>query len=624
MSDIKIFVTHTPNRDTMRIDNPLFYHVIAGSDFQTQPVPEGTYRDNDGENISSKNKSYCELTTQYWAWKNQKADYFGFCHYRRFFSFHEGKLPEDDWGTLIYLNLNEHVMQELELNEQTMQSYIEKYDFLIAEGIDTKTLRAKSVYEHYERAPELHIEDVNLFLAVIREKYPELIETAEGFFAGKKFYPCNMFIMKDELFQQYSAMLFDVLEEFEHRADMSHYSREGYRTTGHLGERMAGIFYQYLMKKGGYKLGELQIALIKNAEAETEVKEIPAGNPVPIVLAANQKYVPILFTCAQSVVNHTSRYRNYEIYVFHTDIEAESQREFLERLQRGNVHITFVNVARRVSGYRLEAKEHITTETFYRFLILDILKVYPKVVYLDCDMIIMRDVADLYDTELGDNLIGAALDPDFTGQCNGANPETKKYCENVLKLKDCFRYFQAGVLLFNVKELNKTITVDKLLEMSDTGIYKYSDQDILNVVCEDRVTYLDMAWNLLTDCNHSRWHDVIKYAPYYIMDAYEEARKYPYIVHYAGFLKPWMKPDEDFGHVFWQVARTTPFYEKIISDMQNEFAWHISYDMCGQKKKHGSKYRELRREKIRNWLKEILPKGSWLRTMARNIYYAIK
>lgn len=624
MSDIKLFVTHTPNRDTMRVDNPLFYNVIAGSDFQNKPVPEGVYRDNDGENISSRNKSYCELTTQYWVWKNQKADYYGFCHYRRFFSFHNGKLPEDDWGTLVYPVMNEQVMQELGLNEQTMRSYIENYDFLIAEGIETKTLRAKSVYDHYRKAPELHIEDVDLFLAIIHEKYPELDETAEEFFEGQKFYPCNMFVMKDELFQQYSAMLFDILEEFEKRADMSCYSREGYRTTGHLGERMTGIFYQYLMKKGGYKLGELQIALIQNADAETEVIEIPQGNPVPVVLAANQKYVPILFTCAQSIVNHTSDERQYEIYIFHTDIETESQRIFLEKLRRSNVHITFINVTKRVSGYRLEAKEHITTETFYRFLILDILKVYPKVLYLDCDMIIMRDVAELYDIELGDNLLGAALDPDFTGQCNGANPETKKYCEEVLKLKDCFKYFQAGVLLLNVEELNKTITVEKLLEMSDTGIYKYSDQDILNVVCEGRVTYLDMAWNMLTDCNHSRWHDVIKFAPYYIMDAYEEARKHPYIIHYAGFLKPWMKPDEDFGYEFWQVARTTLFYEKIVSDMQNDFAWHISYDMCGRKRKHRSKYRELRREKVRDKLKAILPKGSWLRTVARNIYYATK
>lgn len=624
MSEIKIFVTHTPNRDTMRLDNPLFYNVIAGGDFQKKPVPYGMYLDNEGENISSRNKSYCELTTQYWAWKNQKADYYGFCHYRRFFSFHEGKLPEDDWGTLAYPVMNDQVMDELGIDEKTMRAHIEKYDFLIAEGINTKTLRAKSVYDHYDKAPELHVEDVDLFLAIIGEKYPDLYETAKDFFDGQTFYPCNMFIMKNELFQQYSSMLFDVLDEFEKRADMSRYSREGYRTTGHLGERMTGIFYQYLMKKGGYKLGELQIALIQNAESETEVIEIPAGNPVPVVLAANQKYVPILFTCAQSIVNHTSSQRRYEIYIFHTDIQADSQKLFKDNLERENVNITFVNVTKRVSGYRLEAKEHITTETFYRFLILDILKVYPKVVYLDCDMIIMRDVADLYDVDLGTNLIGAALDPDFTGQCNGANPDTRKYCEEVLKLKDCFKYFQAGVLLLNVEELNKTITVKELLEMSDTGIYKYSDQDILNVVCEDRVTYLDMAWNMLTDCDHYRWHNVIKFAPYYIMDAYEEAREHPYIIHYAGFLKPWMRPEEDFGYEFWKVARTTLFYEKIVSDMQNDFAWHISYDMCGQKRKHHSKHRELRREKIRNKLKQILPKGSKLRTFARNIYYATK
>ena len=69
MSEIKLFVTHTPNRNTVRIEHPLMYNVIAGSAFLTQSVPEGMLLDNEGDNISFKNKSYCELTTQYWAWK---------------------------------------------------------------------------------------------------------------------------------------------------------------------------------------------------------------------------------------------------------------------------------------------------------------------------------------------------------------------------------------------------------------------------------------------------------------------------------------------------------------------------------------------------------------------------
>ena len=58
-----------------------------------------------------------------------------------------------------------------------------------------------------------------------------------------------------------------------------------------------------------------------------------------MVLAANQKYVPILYTCAQSIVEHTSENTNYEIYIFHTDINAESQNVFQKNLTRDNVKL---------------------------------------------------------------------------------------------------------------------------------------------------------------------------------------------------------------------------------------------------------------------------------------------
>ena len=212
------------------------------------------------------------------------------------------------------------------MDEASMRQTIEQYDFLIAKGIPVNALQAKSVYQHYKNAPELHIEDLDLFLSIIREKYPELNDVAEKYVHGKIFYPCNMFIMNKELFSQYSKMLFDILDEFEQRCDMSRYSREGLRTPGHLGERMTGIFFEYLKQKGGYRLGQLQMAQIEQNEGTSKIS-VSEDDEIPVVLAANQGYVPILYTCLQSIADHISEQRDYKIYIFHTDIEPESQNE---------------------------------------------------------------------------------------------------------------------------------------------------------------------------------------------------------------------------------------------------------------------------------------------------------
>ncbi len=617
MKDIKIFVTHSPNSYAMRVKNPLLYDVVAGSDFLSRPLPVGYLADNAGDNISSKNKSYCELTTQYWAWKNQDADFFGFCHYRRFFNFNQKALKASSWGTVEYDYLDAHAMGALHLNENDMRKCIEGHDFLIAKGIDASCMGAKSIYEQYEKALGLHIEDVDLLLEIIREKYPYLGSTAKSFFKGKTFYPCNMFIMKRDLFQEYSAILFDVLAEFERRADMGNYSREGYRTIGHLGERMAGIYYLYLKGRQKYHLGELQIALIRHTEEEVQPIKCVEGT-VPIVLAANQKYVPILYTCIQSLTDNTALEEQYHIFILHTDIEAASRNKITEDFSANNVKVSFLNVGRQVSGYTLEAKEHITTETFYRFLILDFFREYPKVVYLDCDMVICRDIAELYYTEMGDSLIAAVRDADFAGQCNKKDSDMQQYCKEVLKMEDPFQYFQAGVLVINVPEIRKLTTVHELFRMADTGIYRFSDQDILNVICKDQIHYLDMAWNLITDCDHFRWQQVIKHAPYYILDAYEAARNNPYIIHYAGFLKPWMKPDEDFAEAFWNIARRTDYYEALLWNMM-DYKMNLSGAAVEEKAEDSIFLRTARRI-----MRHFFPKGSPGRDWAIGVYFKLK
>lgn len=570
MEKIKIFVTHTPNKISEKIDLPIFEHVLAGADYQIGE--SDLVKDNTGDNISDKNKSYCELTTQYWAWKNTDYDYYGFCHYRRYFSFSDSEIKESEWGTIEFPYINAKALKELHINEKDIYNKVLKYDFLIARGIETKLIKAKNVREHYKNAPELNVEDFDIMMKVIEQKYPDIYPSAVAYAEGTISYPCNMFIMKKELFHKYSEFLFDVLGECEKRIDTTLYCLQSYRTIGHLAERLLGIYYIYLQKKGNDKLGELQIVLFKNTDA-VEVVSPTSKNAIPVVLAANDYYAPVMCTCLESVKEHVNKNDQYDIVVFHTNILKRNQDKICSIMNDSpNIRLQFINISSIIEDYKLNAREHITTETFYRFLILDIMKNYEKVIYIDCDLVVNEDIAKLHQVEMGDNLIAATLDVDFIGQLNMPGATTLDYCKNVMKMKDPYKYFQAGVLVFNVPEMRKKTTVKELLEIADKDIYRYSDQDILNVLCEDRVTYLDLRWNHIFDHCGERVKDVVAWDPISLYDEYMEAKKDPYIIHYAGFCKPWDEPTEEFGEVFWDYARRTPYYEVLLYRMSKHIA----------------------------------------------------
>jgi len=607
MSDIKIFVTHTPDSKNIRIRHPLFYHVAGGGDLWKTPLPKGMLADNTGDHISGKNRSYCELTVQYWAWKNAEADYYGFCHYRRYFSFAPYRLREADCGCLVYPYFDRGLKKRLRLGERDIRRRVEGYDFLIAKGIPVHALHAANVYDHYKKAPGLKIRDLELFLEIMRRKFPQLAPAADEYLRGKVFYPCNMFLMKKDFFREYADMLFQILDEFEKRADLSLYSREGRRTPGHLGERFAGIYYEYLKQKGGCRLGELQMAMIEHTGAQPVFW--PSVQEIPVVLAADQKYVPVLAVCLQSLIDSIESDRRYHIFIFHTDIESADQQVFLETFGRKQVQLDFVDLGARKAGYRWKGKGHVSAETYDRFFIPEILKHYSKAVYLDADLIVRRDIAQLYDLQLGDALLAAAPDPDFIGQYYGANPDTEQYCQDVLKLKEPASYIQAGVLVFQIEAFKREIAMRNLFLMAESKEYRYSDQDILNIVCEGRIKKLDMKWNVLTDSGHSR-RQVIQAAPAGMLEEYEQARKQPYIIHYAGSRKPWEDPREDFAREFWRTARKTPYYEVLLAGVAAR----------GEEPAYSEKAVEF----LRRTAKKVLPQGSWLRRAAGGWYWKLK
>lgn len=607
--DIRIFITYSPNRKDRIFRHPLFYPVIAGSAFQTESVAGGFLKDNTGDNISQKNPYYCELTTQYWAWKNADADYYGFCHYRRLFSFSDLNFAESDSGVVVRHTMNDRVFKELELDSDSIRRKTSRCDFIIAKGIPVIALQAKNLTDHYSRGKGLHIRDLALMMKVIEKRYPKMHPIAKEYIEGKVFYPCNMFIAKKEIFFDYCRFLFTVLHEVEQDIRMEDYSAEGVRTLGHLGERLLGIYYLYLKKRTGYRLDERQIVLLEDTGPPVRPRR-EAGEEVSVVMAANEPFVPVLSVAIRSLSFYADRKRDYHIYVLHSGIRTESQKTLKRELERPYFRLTFLDVSVYVAGHDLKAKAHISSETYYRFLIPELFQDYDKVLYLDCDIIVCEDVARIYDRQMQDNLIGAVRDADFIGQYNGANPDTRNYCDSTLKLNRPLDYFQAGVLLFNVPLFRKKVSVKKLLRMADNTDYKFSDQDILNIICEGRVCFFPIRWNLLTDSRH-RMDRVISEAPKRIMDEYMEARQSPAVIHYAGADKPWKNPGEDFASEFWKVARKSIYYEELIY----RFARNC---------RDGQEVSQKIINRSRDIAKTVLPEGSWIRRKAGALYWRFK
>ena len=170
----------------------------------------GFQGDDSGDNISYKNKNYCELTGLYWAWKNLKCEYIGLCHYRRYFN--------------------------LDASQINCEKFFDKYDIVLPKVNILPFNLAESFSSLLTR------EDLYLLLTVLFDKYPQhKKKIIDYFYNNNHSTSFNMFISKKELSDKYCEWLFDILLELEKLLKESGYSRLR-RIYGYIGEYLLPLF----------------------------------------------------------------------------------------------------------------------------------------------------------------------------------------------------------------------------------------------------------------------------------------------------------------------------------------------------------------------------------------------
>ena len=233
-----------------------------------------------------------------------------------------------------------------------------------------------------------------------------------------------------------------------------------------------------------------------------------------------------------SLIDNASDYKFYDIIILSEDISIKNKARINTIVKnRKNFRVNFLNPNSLLEHYTFYTRGHFSVETYYRLVLPELLPDYNKVLYLDSDMIIRRDIAELYDLDLESYLIAACYDADTSGLYNGYEPNKKNYMDSVLKMVNPYSYFQAGTLLINLKEFRKMYTTKQILDYATSYEFQLLDQDILNHLCEGKVKYIDMAWNMMVDYDNKRINEIIRLAPQWQYKEYIKARSAPSIIH---------------------------------------------------------------------------------------------
>ena len=174
---------------------------------------------------------------------------------------------------------------------------------------------------------------------------------------------------------------------------------------------------------------------------------------VPIVLASSAYYAPYMAVTIQSIIDTAGDLHNYDIIIFGNQI-AEEDRQLIisQSLGKSNISIRFVNVDNETERINYNFREGYAVESFYRVLLMELLPQYDKVIYLDSDVVVKKDLAILFEHDLQGYLVAAARDPDGI-KCYYQNYKNRAiYMDEVLGLDVPECYFQSGVMLFNLEK----------------------------------------------------------------------------------------------------------------------------------------------------------------------------
>jgi lipopolysaccharide biosynthesis glycosyltransferase len=281
------------------------------------------------------------------------------------------------------------------------------------------------------------------------------------------------------------------------------------------------------------------ITQVKSAKTATGKRNIP------VVLSSDNNYAKYMYIAAYSMLKNASANTYYNIYMqISNDFSKRYKDNILELAKKYPCTISFIEMDKHMPKV---LPGYFPPAAYYRLLAPILLPDLDKCIYIDSDVLVLKDLTELYDIDIQDYYLA------------GVENGRPSYVAHL------HWYVNSGVLLMNLKAIREAKLTDRFIEMSEYGVngkdpYTYPDQDILNIVCDGKVKGIDCKYNF--GFGITAFQKELRQAKDK-KTCISEALNNAVILHFLD-IKPWKEKGVMFADKWWNYAKESPFYEEIM------------------------------------------------------------
>lgn len=591
MSEPNIKILVSCHKGIVAPQSDIFLPVHVGAEQAKLPL-KNTTPDNTGDNISERNFTFCELTAQYWAWKNLDADYYGLCHYRRYFCFDGKRHHANDHKQIEVKSLNQFTLKEYRLDDEGLiRSCVADNDIITppywnVKGTPTEDGPKKTIKEHMMGYGLIDEEGFALLESIVEKNQPEFKQDLDSYLNGSQYLGYNCYIIKKDVFFQLCDFEFSILFDFDKQFNYENRTTTQKRVCGYLGEILYSVFINHLKRTSNYKIAQYPMVFFEDTKpllhlSNTE-NESSSNNTLDIVWRYCDKSPEALAVGIASLIENLNHSTTYRLHLLcHHDVEYITTQRLLPNLP-SNITIeqtTWQNVDLNQLEINLTEDQ---LYDIYPLLLPWLENGAAKILWIDGLTIFNDDPAKLVDGNAASLACGASIL--LERELN--QPKNKAVCNTYCALNPALKpALSAAVMAIDPASMRSTYTLQNVFEQYQSIFSAFDAPSVAKIKTkrfpkELPASYLAAQSVLLQQFDVQ----VLPFDQATQSINFDEAQKWAnestfkewkcstvaIAINYRAENCPYLFLDPVFSPLFWNAAQNTNAYEMLLLEMMKK------------------------------------------------------